>query len=639
MSPSLRRAALRTAVTGTALGLIAGVVAAQVPERYSLYTTTPRTVAVKVSLAAIVESPTTVGVADSALYFNNAADMKKQLDLLKNAGVTSVRVAVPWVFIQPTSPDVYDWTQMDQMVNLAKENGFSIVATINANPVWDGIPGSGNPNDAAYAKFASTVATRYQGKIDAYEVWNEPNGVVFYNPVNPAAYTADLKVAYTAIKAADPDAMVIGGVLASTKTVAGVSMAAPEFLAGMYAAGAAGYFDALSYHPYSWGYLPFSKGAGQADAPLRQIAQLRSLMAANGDGDKKIWATEYGNATHSLIGVTEAQQAAFLKDFITAWQSVEGAGPAYIYTTRDSGTGALDAEANYGLWRTDWTAKPAAQMLADLETQLHAIADGTATELIDPTYSYNGIPSAQSFFNQVAGMIVGLVNGALTGPRIAWDLLTGAVTALTTVIGQAVQAIVSAINNVISPPKSAAVTGDGAGVTAALAAASAGAAEASSAPPSVVSETQVEAPAANVSADSDSDVDNKDPGAGTTGTAEEGGIAKRGNVSPSTQPVAEQIPAVVAPESVSTVTTGDGDTAAPETAVLTPETAAIGTPEVEPESVPEPEPESGPAVGAVPGSEAQANSGSAPDNPTPKRQQNRRANDSGASKKDGGDAG
>ena len=48
------------------------------------------------------------------------------------------------------------------------------------------------------------VATRYKGKVSAYEVWNEPNGKVFWDPEPDAAqYTELLKAAYPAIKAAE----------------------------------------------------------------------------------------------------------------------------------------------------------------------------------------------------------------------------------------------------------------------------------------------------------------------------------------------------------------------------------------------------------------------------------------------------
>lgn len=172
MKIALRRVALRASVAGTATGVLVGLGGGQVQQLVSLGCPCPRTVSVAVALIAIDESPPPFGVADSRLYLDSPADMKKQLDLLKDAGAITVRVAVPWLFIQPSSPAAYDWSQM---VMLAQEDGMSVIATITGNPGWDGVRGSDNPNDDALATFASAVATRYRGRIDAYEVWNEPN--------------------------------------------------------------------------------------------------------------------------------------------------------------------------------------------------------------------------------------------------------------------------------------------------------------------------------------------------------------------------------------------------------------------------------------------------------------------------------
>ena len=87
-------------------------------------------------------------------------------------------------------------------------------------------------------------------------------------------------------------------------------------------------------------------------------------MAQYGDSAKKIWITEYGQPTTGAY--TEARQAEFIRDFIETWQKQAGAGPIYIYETRDTNTGSSSTEENFGLFHTDWTAKPAAQVLAEL---------------------------------------------------------------------------------------------------------------------------------------------------------------------------------------------------------------------------------------------------------------------------------
>lgn len=403
----------------------------------------PRVVTIEVSLvAAIVESPTTIGVAESTLYNLSAQDLDKQLQVLKDAGVTDLRIAVPWVYIQPTSSTEYDWSKMDAVINAVSDAGFTVTASITGNPAWDGVPLAGAPNPEAYASFASATAERYAGKISAYEVWNEPNGALFYAPVNPEGYTEVLKAAYTAIKAADPDALVVGGVLGAVRTVPGVTLDPVVFLDRMYQAGASGYFDAISYHPYHY-TMPFSQGLGEADSPLEQALALRALMIANGDEDLKLWATEYGVPTTPFFGLSQAQQAAFMADFISAWQNFDGAGPAFLYSGHDLSTGEWDNEANFGLFTSNWTPK---QAVAVLSAMIADLEDGT---LDNPIYAQR-LPFAQSLFIQVASTALGLINTALIIPRAIGQAVYG-------LARQLVEAVVNTVKSVVSPTPKAAV--------------------------------------------------------------------------------------------------------------------------------------------------------------------------------------
>jgi polysaccharide biosynthesis protein PslG len=86
---------------------------------------------------------------------------------------------------------------------------------------------------------AGLAAQRYAGKVGAYEIWNEPNAAPYYGPQpDPAGYTELLKAAYPAIKAADPDATVIGGVVGSTVTYENYTLNPVTFVDEMYQNGA-----------------------------------------------------------------------------------------------------------------------------------------------------------------------------------------------------------------------------------------------------------------------------------------------------------------------------------------------------------------------------------------------------------------
>jgi endo-1,4-beta-mannosidase len=237
---------------------------------------------------------------------------------------------------------------------------------LNSTPAWATEPGQPAPasppaDPAEYAEFVGAVAERYAGKVSAYEIWNEPNAVTFWYPApDPAAYTELLQAAYPAIKAADPDATVIGGVVGWVTDYQNLAISPARYVQGMYDAGAQGYFDALSYHPYHY-QVAFSQGRPYGPAaPINQLDLIHQAMVANGDGDKLIWATEYGQPT-SEGG--EAKQAQFISNFLNTWSSFDYTGPSFIYTTRDRLTGSTDDQDTLGVLRTDWTRKPAANVI------------------------------------------------------------------------------------------------------------------------------------------------------------------------------------------------------------------------------------------------------------------------------------
>lgn len=225
------------------------------------------------------------------------------------------------------------------------------------------------------------VATRYGKTISAYEVWNEVNCVCFYDPISPSSYTDLLKAAYPAIKAADPTATVIAAGLGSVFTFGGVTMNPVDYVNGMYAAGAKGYFDALAFHPYQE-TLKFSDGENVVLSPFTQIQKIYDLMAANGDGLKKIWITEYGVPTNN---VSEHTQAEFIKNLIETWQtmSTDGqfyGGPIFIYTTRDDQPGA----GKFGVFYADWIPKEAAFVIAQEILRLNGVGgvEGIAARIL-----------------------------------------------------------------------------------------------------------------------------------------------------------------------------------------------------------------------------------------------------------------
>jgi polysaccharide biosynthesis protein PslG len=135
-----------------------------------------------------------------------------------------------------------------------------------------------------------------------------------------------------------------------------------SFVQAMYASGAKSYFDALGHHPYCF---PAAPGDAQGWSAWYQMYgpsdSLRTTMTAFGDGEKKIWATEFGLPTAGPPG-THASEQTQAKHLTLAYELFAGyswAGPLFAYTARDSGTDPSTSFDFFGLLRHDFATKPA----------------------------------------------------------------------------------------------------------------------------------------------------------------------------------------------------------------------------------------------------------------------------------------
>ena len=362
-----------------------------------------------IPMAAIDTSSDAVGIAESSLYFMTPAELDTALDIMQSMGVTQLRMFVPWRAVEPAE-GTYDWASVDRVVNAAAERDLAVLAVVTSTPTWASdvtTSAYGAPRDPAdYGTFMGQLAQRYgagtgdpeTARISAYEVWNEPQNAVFWAPKpDPAAYTELLKSAYTAIKAVDPSGTVVGGVVTAGLTWGDVNISPVEYVQRMYAAGAAGYFDALSYHPYNYN-TTLSAGKSSPVSAYSQLQQMQALMAQNGDGAKQVWTSEYGVPTTGAY--TEAQQAAYIKDFMNTWSSTAGTGPMFMYSLVDQETGTTDREDNFGLYHDDWTPKPAAEVVRDwIESHggaLPPVAEPPAPPVVTPTVPTPEPPASTS---------------------------------------------------------------------------------------------------------------------------------------------------------------------------------------------------------------------------------------------------
>jgi polysaccharide biosynthesis protein PslG len=191
------------------------------------------------------------------------------------------------------------WDKYDSLVALAQTYNVQIIARIGSVPAWAQAPGAlagyAPPADLQdFARFAGILAARYTGRIRYYQVWNEPNIYPEWGEqgVDPEAYTDLLCRTYRAIKAADPNAIVLSGALAPTIDISGANLNDVVFLQRMYEAGAAACFDILGAQGYGLFSGPTDQRMRNTHLSFAHVLWLRDLMVANGDAHKPIWIGE-----------------------------------------------------------------------------------------------------------------------------------------------------------------------------------------------------------------------------------------------------------------------------------------------------------------------------------------------------------
>ncbi len=239
----------------------------------------------------------------------------RDLTLMQDAGFNWVKQSFAWETIE-IAPEQYNWANADRVVQQVNCHQLKLLARLSTDPdveasFWAGAPPS---NAANFASYAGAVAQRYNcsagavGCIQAFQIWNEPNLAREWggNAPDPAQYVEFLRQAYAAIKAANPNAIVINAGMAPTGGQEGVAMADEQFYEGMYAAmggNSTGYFDMLGVHGAGFAAEPETDPATAASNPalggyrffaFRHVEDIRAIMERNGDSGKSIVLLEFG---------------------------------------------------------------------------------------------------------------------------------------------------------------------------------------------------------------------------------------------------------------------------------------------------------------------------------------------------------
>jgi hypothetical protein len=240
------------------------------------------------------------------------AKRDRQLQMIGDAGFKWIRQQFPWADIEISGksnfqdcrngPCISAWTKYDNIVDLAQQHAIGVIARLDATPQWArSAPGDFAPpaNFDDYGDYVAAVADRYKGRVQYYQIWNEPNNYPEWGelPVNPEDFTQLLCTAYRRIKEVDPDAQVLAPALTPTISLEpgpgpGTGLNDFIFLQRMYDAGAGQCFDIMSAQAYGLFSGPTDRRMRPRNVNFSRPTYIRDLMVQNGDARKPIWISE-----------------------------------------------------------------------------------------------------------------------------------------------------------------------------------------------------------------------------------------------------------------------------------------------------------------------------------------------------------
>jgi hypothetical protein len=241
----------------------------------------------------------------------------RQLAMIEEAGFGWIRQEFPWEDIEihargdftdrrndlngDGQPDeISAWEKYDNIVDLAEAHNIQIIARLSNPPSWshpEVTTAHGPPADLQdFVNYAAAVAQRYQGRILHYQIWNEPNIYPEWGEqsVDPAAYAEMLCRTHDALKAIDPNIIVLTAAIGPTIDLSGRDAYDLLYLQRLYDAGISDCYDVLSAQAYGLFSGPTDRRMRTVTMNFARPQWLRDIMVANGDAHKPIWISEAG---------------------------------------------------------------------------------------------------------------------------------------------------------------------------------------------------------------------------------------------------------------------------------------------------------------------------------------------------------
>lgn len=199
-------------------------------------------------------------------------------DKMTELGAGFVRLDFNWFQIEPSKGN-FDWGGVDSFVNHAQARGLKVFATLAYSPGWanGGQPERVPPtNIQDWYDFVYAVAVHFNGRVDHWGMWNEPNDSNFFAG-SRAQYETIASTGRSAVKAVNANMRVLGPDVAIGGILDG------WFAAVMNSTGHST-FDIVTVHYY----------VNPNDNRTKWVDQFMDTYVAPSRYGKDVWMTETG---------------------------------------------------------------------------------------------------------------------------------------------------------------------------------------------------------------------------------------------------------------------------------------------------------------------------------------------------------
>jgi len=298
-------------------------------------------------------------------HFHTVEDITRAADLIKKAGIKMVRMDFLWADVEPEKGH-FDFQRYERIVKILRDRDISILGLLEYNPSWRGGSFNDAPEQISYIHYARQVVRHFKKDVMFWEIWNEPDHQVYWQPQDDmTAYSQLLAAVTPAIKQEDPTAKVLMG---------GLAQEYPFKLRSIYKKAGKDSFDIVNIHPFvdplKENHLETLKGI---------VTSVHRVMEEFGDDKKPIWFTEVGcpgvitpeaNNTWWLgKSPTEEEQASWLMELYEEGLAMPGVERIFWAFLRDTGSHFGNGVDSFGLLHQDFSPKPAYNAYSDLTRQ------------------------------------------------------------------------------------------------------------------------------------------------------------------------------------------------------------------------------------------------------------------------------